>query len=106
MCLAIPGHIIELVDGTNGQLVVVDVLGVRRNINVGLLEEDDPAGPDDWILIHMGFALSKVTAIEARACLEGLQMMGSSGAIGEFESATQDGRSQSGSAIDGERRTA
>lgn len=79
MCLAIPGHIVELVKGTNGQLAVVDVLGVRRNINVGLLEEDETAGPGDWILIHMGFALSRVSEAAAAACLEGLQIMGSSG---------------------------
>jgi hydrogenase expression/formation protein HypC len=105
VCLAIPGHIIELVDGTNGQLVVVDVLGVCRNINVGLLEEDDPAGPGDWILIHMGFALSKVTAAEAAACLDGLKMLGSSGEADDFELVRAD-LALANSTIDVERRTA
>jgi hydrogenase expression/formation protein HypC len=85
VCLAIPGTIVELVQGTNGQLAVVDVLGARRNINVGLLEEDGPAAPGDWILIHMGFALSKVSEAEAAACLGGLQMMGNSGTSDEQE---------------------
>lgn len=92
MCLAIPGHIVVLVDGTNGQLAVVDVLGVHRNINVGLLDEDDPAGPGDWIVIHMGFALSKVSDAEAAACLDGLQMMGSSGMAAEVDVETFGGR--------------
>ncbi len=105
MCLAIPGHIVELVDGTNGQLVLVDVLGVCRNINVGLLEEDDVAGPGDWILIHMGFALSKVTEAEAAACLDGLQMMGSSGGADNFKAVGAD-LDQSISTVDVERRTA
>ncbi len=102
MCLAIPGHIVELVDGTHGQLAVVDVLGVRRNINVGLLEDEDPVGPGDWIQIHMGFALSKLSEAEATACLDGLQMMGSTG---EYEDENSGGR-RSISDMDLERRMA
>lgn len=76
MCLAIPGQIIELVDPAN-QIARVDVVGVRRNINVGLLADDDggPA-PGDWVLIHVGFALSKVDEDEAHATLSLLQRMG------------------------------
>jgi hydrogenase expression/formation protein HypC len=76
MCLAIPGHIIEMVDATN-RLARVDVAGVRRTVNVGLLDEDGGGvGPGDWVLIHVGFALSKVDEEEAAATLKLLQGMG------------------------------
>ena len=70
MCLAIPGQVLEIVDEVN-RLAKVDVAGVQRNVNVGLLDEDgDGAGPGDWVLIHVGFAISKVDEEEARATLE------------------------------------
>jgi hydrogenase expression/formation protein HypC len=72
MCLAIPGRIVEIVDESH-QLAKVDVSGVLRNVNVGLL---DGVGPDDWVLIHVGFALSKVDEDEARATLRLLEEMG------------------------------
>jgi hydrogenase expression/formation protein HypC len=72
MCLAIPGQVIEIVDDHN-RLAKVDVAGVLRNVNVGLL---DDAGPGDWVLIHVGFALSKVDEEEAHATLGLLQRMG------------------------------
>lgn len=72
MCLAIPGQVIELVDEQN-RLAKVDVAGVLRNVNIGLL---DDVGPGDWVLIHVGFALSKVDEDEARATLGLLQRMG------------------------------
>jgi hydrogenase expression/formation protein HypC len=76
MCLAIPGLIIELVDEAN-QIAKVDVVGVRRNVNVSLLaDEDGGAQPGDWVLIHVGFALSKVDEEEAHATLRLLQAMG------------------------------
>jgi len=74
MCLAIPGQIIEIVDESN-RLAKVDVAGVRRTINIGLVD-DDGAGPGDWVLIHVGFAISKVDEEEARATLELLERMG------------------------------
>jgi hydrogenase expression/formation protein HypC len=76
MCLAIPGRIIEVVDESN-RLAKVDVAGVRRTVNVGLLDgEDGGAGPGDWVLIHVGFAISKVDEDEARATRELLEGMG------------------------------
>ncbi len=76
MCLAIPGQIIEFVDEPN-RLAQVDVAGVRRTINVGLLDaEGDGARPGDWVLIHVGFAISKVDEEEARATREQLERMG------------------------------
>lgn len=76
MCLAIPGRVVELVDDTFGQLALVDVVGVSRKINVGMLEGDEVVGPGDWVLIHMGFALSKVDEAEATRALDGLQLLG------------------------------
>ena len=76
MCLAIPGQIVEMVDEAN-RLAKVDVAGVRRNVNVGLLDEGGAsAGPGDWVLIHVGFAISKVDEEEAHATLRLLEGMG------------------------------
>jgi hydrogenase expression/formation protein HypC len=72
MCLAIPGRVVEITDEGN-QLAKVDVSGVVRNVNVGLL---DDVRADDWVLIHVGFALSKVDEQEAQATLALLQEMG------------------------------
>ncbi len=76
MCLAIPGLVVEVVDEAN-RLAAVDVAGVRRTINIGLLDADgDGARPGDWVLIHVGFALSKVDEQEAAATLKLLEGMG------------------------------
>ena len=66
MCLAIPGQILDVVDEAN-RLASVDVAGVRRSVNIGLLDEDGAAGvgPGDWVLIHVGFAISRVDEDEA-----------------------------------------
>jgi hydrogenase expression/formation protein HypC len=72
MCLAIPGRVVEITDEHN-QLAKVDVSGVLRNVNVGLL---DGIQSGDWVLIHVGFALSKVDEDEAHATLLLLQQMG------------------------------
>jgi hydrogenase expression/formation protein HypC len=76
MCLAIPAQVIELVDEGN-RLALVDVAGLKRNVNVGLLDEDGGAQPGDWVLVHVGFALSKVDEEEAHATLALLEKMGS-----------------------------
>ena len=76
MCLAIPGRILEIVDEAN-RLAKVDVAGVQRTVNIGLLDADGvEAGVGDWVLIHVGFALSKVDEAEAEATLTLLQGMG------------------------------
>jgi hydrogenase expression/formation protein HypC len=74
MCLAIPGQVIEIVDDEN-RLARVDVAGVRRNVNIGLLDADG-VGPGDWVLIHVGFAISQVDEQEARATRDLLERMG------------------------------
>jgi len=76
MCLAIPGQIVEMVDEPN-RLARVDVAGVQRNVNVGLLDSDGVGvGAGDWVLIHVGFAMSKVDEEEAKATREFLVSLG------------------------------
>jgi hydrogenase expression/formation protein HypC len=74
MCLGIPGEVVELMDD-RPDLAKVDVSGVRRAINIGLLE-DEKLEPGDWVLIHVGFALSKIDEDEAKAALDFLQGIG------------------------------
>jgi len=74
MCLGIPGEVVELVDD-NPHLAKVEITGVRRMINIGLLE-DEHLAVGDWVLIHVGFAMSKIDEDEAARALEGLQLMG------------------------------
>jgi hydrogenase expression/formation protein HypC len=76
MCLAIPGQLLEIVDEEN-RLAKVDVAGVRRTINIGLLDDDGiGVGPGDWVLIHVGFAMSRVDEEEAIATRRQLERMG------------------------------
>jgi hydrogenase expression/formation protein HypC len=58
------------------RLARVDVAGVRRNVNVGLLDGEGGVGPGDWVLIHVGFALSRVDEQEAHATRRLLEAMG------------------------------
>lgn len=68
MCLGIPGRIVEFVDATH-HIAKVEVSGVRRNINVGLVLPDG-LEIGDWVLIHVGFALSKIDEAEAARTTE------------------------------------
>lgn len=74
MCLGIPGELVDRVDEYE-DLAVVDVSGVRRTINVGLLA-DEQLRLGDWVLVHVGFALSRISETEARAVLDFLNEMG------------------------------
>jgi len=74
MCLGIPGQVVEFLD-EHEHLARADVAGVKRVINIGLLE-DEALAPGDWVLIHVGFAMSKIDEAEAARALEGLQLMG------------------------------
>ncbi len=78
MCLGIPGRVVEFVDETK-HLAKVDVSGVRRTVNVGLVLPDG-LEPGDWVLIHVGFAISRIDEAEAHRTLEFLESLGS-----EFE---------------------
>jgi hydrogenase expression/formation protein HypC len=75
MCLAIPGQVIGIVDEAN-RLAKVDVAGVQRSVNIGLLDENGGVGTGDWVLIHVGFAISQVDEEEAVATRKMLEGMG------------------------------
>jgi hydrogenase expression/formation protein HypC len=74
MCLGIPGQIIEITDAENC-LAKVDVSGVRRTISVRLLENDMPE-PDEWVLVHVGFAMAKIDETEALLTLAAVKKLG------------------------------
>jgi hydrogenase expression/formation protein HypC len=74
MCLGIPGQLREI-SKENSHLARVEVSGVTRIVNIGLLE-DEPLVPGDWVLIHVGFAMSKIDEEEAALALASLQLMG------------------------------
>jgi hydrogenase expression/formation protein HypC len=76
MCLGIPGQIVEIVDEEH-HIAKAEVSGVRRNVNIGLLAEGpDAAAVGDWVLIHVGFAMSKIDEEEARQTREFLETLG------------------------------
>lgn len=86
MCLAIPGKVIEVAaeDSAGKQdTALVDVIGVRRRVDLGLLQDDRPI-PGDWVLIHVGFAMSKINEQDALDQLNILRM------LGEHEAALQE----------------
>jgi hydrogenase expression/formation protein HypC len=97
MCLGIPGQLVELV-ATHEHLARVDVSGVTRIVNIGLLE-DEHLQPGDWVLIHVGFAMSKIDEEEAGLALASLQLMGQ--AYGDELEAFWSSRIASGSARGG-----
>jgi hydrogenase expression/formation protein HypC len=74
MCLAIPGRVVSFV-AQEPNLAVVEVAGVRRRVDVGLLQDDPPAA-GEWVLIHVGFAMSKVSEAAAREQMQTLHMLG------------------------------
>lgn len=76
MCLAIPGKIVEI-SSENRESAIVDVMGVRRKVDLGLLEEDPPT-TGDWVLIHVGFAMSKISEQDAIDQMQTLRILGES----------------------------
>ena len=81
MCLAIPGKIIEIAQ-ENPNWALVDVVGMRRRVDLGLLEDNRPV-PGDWVLIHVGFAMSKISETDALDQIRTLEMLGESQAAAE-----------------------
>jgi hydrogenase expression/formation protein HypC len=75
VCLAIPGKVIEMVDEER-EVAKVEVAGVRRNVNIGLLTGDERPRLGDYVLIHVGFALSKIDEQEAMETLRMLEGLG------------------------------
>jgi hydrogenase expression/formation protein HypC len=82
MCLAIPGQIVELFPD-QPTAAMIDVVGVRRKIDLGLLQDNLPV-MGDWVLIHVGFAMSKISEEEALDQMRTLRM------LGEAEAAMQE----------------
>jgi len=76
MCLAIPGKIVNLVPDQE-HIGTVEVAGVRRKVDLGLLQEEPPKA-GDWVLIHVGFAMSKISEQDALEQMHLLQMLGES----------------------------
>jgi hydrogenase expression/formation protein HypC len=74
MCLAIPGRIVELVSEPV-PLALVEVAGVRRRVDLGLLQDDMPA-VGDWVLIHVGFAMSRISEEQAAEQMRMIAMLG------------------------------
>ncbi|HKT04954.1 MAG TPA: HypC/HybG/HupF family hydrogenase formation chaperone [Rugosimonospora sp.] len=72
MCLGIPAQVTAL-DAGHPDLVQVDMAGVPRMVNIGVLDEPRPPEVGDWLLVHMGFALSIITEQEARDALGAYQ---------------------------------
>lgn len=73
MCLAIPGKIVEIVDEEN-RIAKVEIGGVRRGVNIGML---DDVKLGDYVLVHVGFAMSKIDEQQAEETLRVLQELGS-----------------------------
>lgn len=76
MCLAIPAKIVEILEA-NGTQATVEIAGVRRRVDLGLLQDDMPQ-PGDWVLIHVGFAMSKISEQDALDQMNILKMLGES----------------------------
>ncbi|GLV55221.1 hydrogenase assembly protein HupF [Dictyobacter sp. S3.2.2.5] len=74
MCLGIPGRIVEIVDD-NLDIAKVEVSGVKRNVSVALVRLEG-IEPGDWVLVHVGFAMSKINEKEAQETQKALQLMG------------------------------
>ncbi len=81
MCLAIPAKIVELFPDEQTR-ALVEVVGVRRHIDTGLLQ-DESVKLGDWVLIHVGFAMSKISEEQALDQLQMLTMLGESQAAME-----------------------
>jgi hydrogenase expression/formation protein HypC len=75
MCLGIPGQLVRVLDGYDGQLALVDVAGMQRKVNVGMLPEETFV-PGDWVIIHMGFVVEKTDRTGAEQAMTGLELMG------------------------------
>lgn len=78
MCLGIPGQIVEINDVTK-KLATVDVGGVKRQINIACIVNDEhpvESCVGDWVLVHVGFAMSRINEQEAALTLQILIELG------------------------------
>jgi hydrogenase expression/formation protein HypC len=78
MCLGIPGQVVSRVEGYGDQLLLVDVLGGQRRVNIGMLDDDVQArlAPGDWVVLHMGFVVDVIDQAAAENAMRGLELMG------------------------------
>jgi hydrogenase expression/formation protein HypC len=93
MCLGIPGCIVRIDDAEN-MLATVDVCGVRRQINISCIVDDDHSAGScvgDWVLVHVGFAMSRIDADEAAETLRILRELGEAQAELDAMAAAEDG---------------
>lgn len=74
MCLAIPARIVELLPDPDAS-AIVDVVGVRRRVSLGLLDEASVVA-GDWVLIHVGFAMSRISEADAHEQMRMLEALG------------------------------
>lgn len=75
MCLGIPGRVVEIIDRSEHR-AVIQVEGVRREVNIGLLvDEEEGVSVGDWVLVHVGFAMAVIDEVEAAQTLELLKML-------------------------------
>ncbi len=78
MCLGIPAQIVEITDADR-MLALVDVSGVKREVNISCVVDDNIAlerHVGDWVLVHVGFAMSRIDEEEAAATLRVLEELG------------------------------
>lgn len=77
MCLGIPGQIVAIINADDA-LATVDIAGVRRPVNIAFVMDDRSAEEciGDWVLVHVGFAMSRIDEDEAARTLELLHELG------------------------------
>ncbi|XCB28927.1 HypC/HybG/HupF family hydrogenase formation chaperone [Arcanobacterium hippocoleae] len=75
MCLGVPAQVVELADASSEQIVKVNISGVHRDVSIDLLDADE-LNLGDWVLVHVGFALSKIDAQEAAITLDQIKKLG------------------------------
>jgi hydrogenase expression/formation protein HypC len=71
MCLGLPARIVEL---SGDDRCIAELGGERREISLALLA-DEPVEPGDWVYVHLGYAMERLTADEAREALETLAIL-------------------------------
>lgn len=85
MCLGVPAQVIDFDEGSDQQIATVAISGVNRDISVDLLDTEELT-VGDWVLVHVGFALSKIDAQEAAITLDQIKKLGGDTFEGELDS--------------------
>jgi hydrogenase expression/formation protein HypC len=75
MCIGVPGQIVAVGEDLH-QLAMVTICGVKREINIALVCEDEPAALlGEWVLVHVGFAMSIIDEQQAKETLAALKQL-------------------------------